>query len=152
MYQKTVTISAPHGIHTRPAALLVKEAKTLNDNWTKYREAAVDSAAKKQGRNKDDRSVWWSIEDIENYITFSKNETSNLGFDMTGMRIYLGVYGDNAGRTKKNLSTMFWVPTVKKAKEEASMSPFNLAYGGDGDCEDCPPLNDGNGSGNGYPE
>lgn len=29
MYQKTVTIVAPHGIHTRPAALLVKEAKTF---------------------------------------------------------------------------------------------------------------------------
>ncbi|MFQ6371023.1 HPr family phosphocarrier protein [Shewanella sp. YIC-542] len=27
MYEKTVTITAPHGIHTRPAALLVKEAK-----------------------------------------------------------------------------------------------------------------------------
>ncbi|MBB1441139.1 HPr family phosphocarrier protein [Shewanella sp. SG41-4] len=30
MYQKTVTIVAPHGIHTRPAALLVKEAKEFN--------------------------------------------------------------------------------------------------------------------------
>ena len=29
MYQKTITIVAPHGIHTRPAALLVKEAKTF---------------------------------------------------------------------------------------------------------------------------
>ena len=29
MYQKTVTITAPHGIHTRPAALLVKEAKSF---------------------------------------------------------------------------------------------------------------------------
>ncbi len=27
MYEKTVTITAKHGIHTRPAALLVKEAK-----------------------------------------------------------------------------------------------------------------------------
>lgn len=27
MYQKTVTIMAEHGIHTRPAALLVKAAK-----------------------------------------------------------------------------------------------------------------------------
>ncbi|MEL4360843.1 HPr family phosphocarrier protein [Shewanella algae] len=27
MYEKTVTIAAKHGIHTRPAALLVKEAK-----------------------------------------------------------------------------------------------------------------------------
>ncbi|WP_434929023.1 HPr family phosphocarrier protein [Shewanella sp. HL-SH8] len=30
MYQKTVTIIAPHGIHTRPAALLVKEAKSFD--------------------------------------------------------------------------------------------------------------------------
>lgn len=30
MYQKTVTITAKHGIHTRPAALLVKKAKTFD--------------------------------------------------------------------------------------------------------------------------
>ena len=30
MYQKTVTIIAPHGIHTRPAALLVKESKSFD--------------------------------------------------------------------------------------------------------------------------
>ena len=28
MYQKLVTITAPHGIHTRPGALIVKQAKT----------------------------------------------------------------------------------------------------------------------------
>lgn len=30
MYEKTVTIVAQHGIHTRPAALLVKEAKLFD--------------------------------------------------------------------------------------------------------------------------
>lgn len=30
MYEKFVTITAKHGIHTRPAALLVKEAKTFS--------------------------------------------------------------------------------------------------------------------------
>ncbi|MGZ9898440.1 HPr family phosphocarrier protein [Shewanella gaetbuli] len=30
MYKKTVTITAPHGIHTRPAALLVKQAKSFD--------------------------------------------------------------------------------------------------------------------------
>ncbi len=30
LYEKTVTITAKHGIHTRPAALLVKEAKTFD--------------------------------------------------------------------------------------------------------------------------
>ncbi|GGI86972.1 HPr family phosphocarrier protein [Shewanella gelidii] len=29
MYEKSVTITAQHGIHTRPAALLVKEAKNF---------------------------------------------------------------------------------------------------------------------------
>ncbi|NMH64116.1 HPr family phosphocarrier protein [Shewanella salipaludis] len=30
MYEKSVTITAKHGIHTRPAALLVKEAKSFD--------------------------------------------------------------------------------------------------------------------------
>jgi phosphocarrier protein HPr len=30
MYEKSVTITARHGIHTRPAALLVKEAKSFD--------------------------------------------------------------------------------------------------------------------------
>ncbi|MEZ9197698.1 HPr family phosphocarrier protein [Shewanella sp. 10N.286.54.B9] len=30
MHQKTVTITAKHGIHTRPAALLVKKAKSFD--------------------------------------------------------------------------------------------------------------------------
>ncbi|ACJ29426.1 Phosphocarrier HPr protein [Shewanella piezotolerans WP3] len=30
MYQKIVTITAKHGIHTRPAALLVKKAKSFD--------------------------------------------------------------------------------------------------------------------------
>ncbi|QSX28529.1 MULTISPECIES: HPr family phosphocarrier protein [Shewanella] len=30
MYEKTVTITAKHGIHTRPAALLVKAAKSFD--------------------------------------------------------------------------------------------------------------------------
>jgi len=29
MYQKTVTITAPNGLHTRPAAQFVKEAKSF---------------------------------------------------------------------------------------------------------------------------
>ncbi|WP_341216226.1 hypothetical protein [uncultured Wocania sp.] len=128
------------------------QAKKLNDNWTEYREAAVDSAAKKQGRNKDDRSTWWSLNDIENYIAYSKHVTDSLKYDMTGIRVYLGVYGDNAGQTKKNLTTMFLVPTVKKGKANASMNPFNFSFQNNGDCPECPPLNEGSGGGSGYPK
>lgn len=128
------------------------QAKKLNDNWTAFREAAVDSAAKKQGRNKDDRSTWWSIDDIENYIAFAKNQTDSLDYSITGIRVYLGVYGDNAGRTKKNLSTMFLVPTVKKNTIQASMNPFNMFVQKGDDCPECEPLNDGQGGSGTYPQ
>lgn len=127
-------------------------AKELNKNWTDFREAAVDSAAKKQGRNKDDRSTWWSIDDIENYIAFAKNQTDSLDYSITGIRVYLGVYGDNAGRTKKNLSTMFLVPTVKKNTIQASINPFNMFVQKGDDCPECEPLNDGQGGSGTYPQ
>lgn len=34
MYQKEVTITAPNGLHTRPAAQFVKEAKAFNSEIT----------------------------------------------------------------------------------------------------------------------
>lgn len=34
MYQKEVTIIAPNGLHTRPAAQFVKEAKAFNSDIT----------------------------------------------------------------------------------------------------------------------
>ncbi len=128
------------------------QAKILNDNWTEYREPAVDSAARRQGRNKDDRSTWWSIDDLENYIAYSKQQTDSLGYSITGMRVYLGLYGKNAGQAKKNLTTMFIVPTVKKGKGKAGMTPFSLSFQNNGDCPECPPLNNGTGGGSGYPK
>lgn len=127
------------------------QAKKLNNNWSEFREAAVDSAAKRQGRDKDNRSTWWSIDDIENYLAYAKQQTDSLKYDISGIRVYLGVYGDNAGRTKKNLSTMFIVPTIK-GKAKASMSPVNFQGEGNGDCEECDPLNAGGGGHGGYPD
>lgn len=127
------------------------QAKALNNNWTEYRKAAVDSAARRQGREIDNRSTWWSIDDVENYIAFSKQQTDSLGYKITGLRVYLGVYGKNAGQAERDLTTMFVVPTVKKAKDKASMNPF-IFQGEEGDCPECPPLNHGNGGGGGYPQ
>lgn len=141
-----VKVIKPKGV------ISVDKAKALNKNWTDYREAAVDSAARKQGRNKDDRSVWWSIDDIENYIAYSKQQTDSLGYDMTGFRVYLGVYGKNAGQSKKNLTTMFMVPTVGKSIQKAGVNLFNVNMQGNGDCPTCPPLNEGTGGGGGYPQ
>ncbi|CAH8282921.1 hypothetical protein EV196_11522 [Mariniflexile fucanivorans] len=127
----------------------VKEAKVLNDNWTLYRKAAVDSAAQKQGRKEDDRSTYWSLTDIENYLEFAKNESDSLGYQMTGIRVYLGVYGKDADESKKDLTTMFIVPTGSKSKA----SSLNLNFiGNDEDVPGGSPLNRGTGGGGGYPQ
>lgn len=124
----------------------VEQAKKLNANWTLNRKAAVDSAAQKQGRNEDDRSTYWSLDDIENYLGYAKNQADSLGYQMTGIRVYLGVYGKNAGQTKKDLTTMFIVPTGKKSKA----SSFNFR-GNDEDIPEGEPLNNGDGGPSGYP-
>jgi len=141
--QPPVKIVKPKGVIT------VEQAKVLNDNWTLHRKPAVDSAAKKQGREQDDRSTYWDLEDIENYLGYAKNYSDSLGYTMTGIRVYLGEYGENAGQTKKNLTTMFVVPTGHKAKSEASTLYVNYR---DDDGMPVPPLNKGDGGNTGYPQ
>jgi len=133
----------------KPKGVISQEqAKLLNDAWTMYRKAAVDSAAQKQGRKEDNRSTYWTLEDFENYLTYAKNQSDSLGYTMTGIRVYLGVYGKNAGETKKDLTTMFIVPTGKKALSKAST--FVLPPSDDDDLP-VEPLNDGDGGPDGYP-
>ncbi|NMH85928.1 hypothetical protein [Flavivirga algicola] len=129
-------------------AIEMSKAQELNNNWTEYREAAVDSAAQQQGRKKDNRWTLWSLNEVEKYLAYSQYQSYKLGYEMTGIRVYLGVYGDNAGRKKKNLTTMFMVPTGKKLHDKASMVPFSLR-GNDEDIP-VPPLNNGEGGSGGY--
>jgi len=140
----SISIVKPKGVITP------EQAKELNMNWTLYRKAAVDSAAKKQGRNQDNRSTWWSLSDIENYLVYAQSQSDSLGYSMTGIRVFLGVYGENAGQTKKNLTTMFMVPTGTKKSSKASSININLA--GDDQNIPVPPLNKGTGGNDGYPK
>lgn len=143
-------ISVEKAVIVKPKGVITPaQAEVLNNNWTRERKQANDSAAKKHGRIVDDRSTWWSLDDVENYLAYAKNQTDSLEYNMTGIRVYLGVYSKNAGQSKKNLTTMFMVPTVKKAAAKASLSPLN--FQNDEDCTKCDPLNEGQGDGNGYP-
>ncbi|WP_445731801.1 hypothetical protein [Mariniflexile sp.] len=138
-----IKIVKPKGVIT------VEKAWELDDNWTEFRQAAVDSAAKKQGRDKDNRWTHWSLDDIENYLAFAKHQSDSLGYKMTGIRVYLGVYGKNADVSKKDLTTMFMVPTGKKARAGAN-SFFSSAVGNEEDVPGGSPLNEGSGGKEGY--
>lgn len=122
----------------------------MDANWTRERKKAVDSAA---GRP-DNRSVGFSLEDLQNYLAYAENEAGAQGYKMNGIRIYLGVYGGNAPNGKADYTTMFIVPTGRKSHSEASMNVLNFMLQGDKDIL-IDPLNDGGGGippGSGYPQ
>jgi len=139
----------PEKIVKPKGVITVEQAKILSDNWSKTRKSAVDSAARRQGRAEDDRSTYWDLEDIENYIGYAKKSADSLGYKMTGLRVYLGVYGENAGETKKNLTTMFIAPTGHKATSKASN--FNFSVQGNNPLP-VSPINKGAGGEGGYPK
>ncbi len=132
---KALAIIKPKGVITP------SEAKVLNDNWTKERsDLLFDSIA---GRP-DNRSAWWSVEDIQNYISYAENQTGELGYEMDGLRMYFGVYPKSAPDGRANYSTIFMVPTGKKRKSEGAVFSINLLQGGGGDDIDGgDPLNKG---------
>lgn len=124
-------IVKPKGVIT-PA-----QARALNDNWTNTRKQAVDSVA---GRP-DNRSSWWSLEDIKNYLAYAENQADTLGYTLDGIRIYLGVYAGNAPNGKADYATVFWVPTGKKSNSKGSIINISM-YRGD-DIPGGDPLNEG---------
>ena len=140
----------PPEMTPKPAGLIsVKQAKQLNNNWTNTRKSAVDSVAKKYGVIQDNRNAWWSVDAIEDFIAISREQANTLGYDLTGLRIYLGVYSGNAGQGKDNLTTMFMVPTGKKQHADASSIPILNVTNKDLLIE---ALNDGSGNPQSYPQ
>ncbi|WP_136480895.1 hypothetical protein [Cognatitamlana onchidii] len=119
--------------------ITVTEAKELSENWTKFRKPAVDSAAARQGRKIDKRSVGWSVADVRNYLDWAEVESEKQGYSMDSIRVYLGVYGDKQGKENEGFTTMFIAPIGSKLNAEAGFSSSSFIQSGTG------PLNEGGG-------
>lgn len=81
-----------------------QEAKTLSDNWTNLRASANNEAAGQP----DNRSSWYSLEDMQNFLNYIKDNNK----DVNGVRFYLGV--QTAKADPKGMTTVFMVPTQEK--------------------------------------
>jgi hypothetical protein len=119
-------MSTPKGIITP------KEAKQLNDAFTERCELISKDITKRP----DNRSSWYSLEDIKAYLKYAENQARELGYEMNGIRIYCGAYHTDEG--KAGYSTSFIVPTAKIAdgKDADNSDGSDIP---DGDC-----LNKGN--------
>ena len=128
----------------------VTEAIKLSNNWAANNETEIDSLLEVEGSRKKTRSVWWSLDEINEYLKYAKAESDTLGYEMTGIRVYLGNYGKYAQPPRKNRNTMFIVPTGPKKVSKASS--LNIVLPPTDDDIPAPPLNDGTGGDGGYPQ
>jgi hypothetical protein len=113
---------------SKPIGLITpKEAKRLNDAFTKRCELISKEITKRP----DNRSSWFSLEEIKAYLKYAENQAQEQGYEMNGIRIYCGAYPAVAG--KEGYSTSFIVPTAKIVNGvDASSSDKSDIPDGDG--------------------
>ena len=135
----------------RPSGVISPErAAVLNDEWTKTRVSAINKARTEP----DNRSDWWSLEDMRNYLDYAENQATELGYEMDGVRVYYAAYPENDGSENAGNSTIFMVPTGDSFTNKNGEFLRPDSYGSD-DIPDADGLNrghDGMPPGAGYPD
>lgn len=116
------------------------EAKVLDAAFDSRHQLISDSIV----RRPDNRSAWWSLQDMRDYLSYADQQARDLGYTMDGVRVYLGAHA-NEGK-EVGYTTVFIAPTGSKNVSEGGM--VNMAQGGSGDIPGGSPLNDGS---NGFP-
>ena len=113
------TIKPPVGV------ISPEEIKTLDQAYNERYQIINDSLFK-GSKTGDNRSSWYKLEDIENYLAYAKQQANDNGFTLDGLRLYLGAHPDT--EKEKGLTTLFFVPTGYENTSEGSF--FSLQKGG----------------------
>lgn len=128
----------------RPTQLITKKfAKELHTNFMKYRAGIIAKYIRKEDAN----AVWFSVEELENYIHYIKTKGQKTGYDVTGVRIYFGVYPEEKKYNEKaGLMTVFLTATGKKTKKLSTEGFETLSLtldNSEADIESIEPMNYG---------
>jgi hypothetical protein len=122
---------APKGLIT-PA-----EATALDKAYNRRYQLISDSIITRKGG--DNRSSWFSIEEIDNFLSYANKQAGDLGYTLNGIRIYAGAKpGDAEG---EGYTTFFMIPTGYENTSEGNM--FMFQKGGNGDIKGGNGLNHG---------
>lgn len=131
---------------TPPTGLITpKEAQDLDKAYNSRYNLISDSIVTRDGG--DNRSVWFSKKDVENYLKYADSQSTALGYNMDGIRIYMAAY-PNDPKLGAGYTTVFMVPTGDEALSEGNSIFFNSKRAGSGDI---PGGNGMNGGDNGQP-
>ncbi len=116
----------------------VETAKSLNSNYNAKRADLHLKAIGKEDAN----AVWYSLEELENYIEYIKSEGEQQGLSIDGIRFYLGVYPETETNGKAGYTTIFLSPTGGSV-EECQAAKLEVNVGVSQDITSIEPLNYG---------
>lgn len=122
-----------------PAGIIKPEKITTLTQAYNPRYQAINDTIFKGDKEGDNRSSWYSLEDLQNFLTLAQKQANELGYTMDGVRIYPGAHADLDG--KPGYSTFLFVPTGYVSTSEGSMLSMQKGRGND--------LPGGNGLNNG---
>jgi len=119
--EKSDDISKPSGL------ISPEEAKALDRAYNPRYKLISDSIVTRKGG--DNRSSWYALDDVKNYLGYAENQAKDLGYTMNGLRIYLGAYPDKG--EEQGYTTMFFVPTGTQNKSKGALVNMQLENKGD---------------------
>ncbi len=90
-------------------AISVERARELQKTYLATRARILNAGLGYQ----DTREFWFSVEELEQYLAYVKQEGKKLGHREMGIRIYFAAYPERDAQGR-NYSTVFLAPTAKK--------------------------------------
>jgi predicted Zn-dependent protease len=120
----------------KPSQLIsVEKGKELNRNYNKK------IATLHKGENTSDaNAVWFSLNELENYIAYIKSEGVDKGYEVNGIRFYFGSYAATEQKGKAGYTTLFLSPTGNQIGQNETSKRSD---GNESDITELSPLNFG---------
>lgn len=91
-------------------AISIEKARILETAYEELRAPIINDSLDIV----DSREFWFSLETLEQYFRYVKAEGKKLEKSNLGIRVYLGVYPDEAGYPNPGKTTVFFVPTAEE--------------------------------------
>ncbi len=103
----------------------VSEAQGLQDNWVQSRVSSISNLLNEE----DARDFTFSVDDLQEYIDYVKEESAKAGITNPGIRIFFAAY-DNKDSNKATVFLGATDGTQSDSDNNYNIDPLNRTQGG----------------------
>ncbi|AVR46974.1 hypothetical protein C7S20_17890 [Christiangramia fulva] len=110
----------------------VEQARELQNHWVRSRGKEIERG---QGYQ-DTREFWFSLDELQEYINYVREESEKQKVVNPGIRVYFGAYPPGKNNREKSYSTIFLAPTKDVTNSPTTtennydIEPLNESSGG----------------------